>query len=200
MKSNFLMAIAIVVTSLTINAQPQRMQPYSGVSSREGRQQPRVEFSIPGVNLNDGQREEIRKIRLEQLKESTQTSSLLKEKRARLETLQTADKPDTKEINKVIDEIALMQAKEMKAQAAVRQKIRSLLTEEQRTLFDARGGFQGNYRPDFRAMRPNDRQMRPNNWQRRPNNWQMRPNDRQMRRNDRPVPPWNERSRRISPE
>lgn len=145
MKTNVLMAIALaVVTSLTLNAQPQRMQPYSGKSPKEVRQvRPPAGFTLPApensAGLTDQQREEIRKIRTQQLKERTQTGNLLKEKRAKLESLQTADKPDLKEINRVIDEIAALQAQEMKSQAASRQKIRSLLTEEQRALFDARG-------------------------------------------------------------
>jgi len=139
MKTNVLMAIAIAaITSLTVNAQPQNMQPYSGKSPKEVRQVMRPEeFTVPEKNLSEQQREELKKIRTEQVKESTKTRNLLKEKRAKLETLQTADKPDMKEINKVIDEIAAIQAQEMKAQAANRQKIRSLLTEEQRAYFDA---------------------------------------------------------------
>ena len=141
MKTNFLMAIAIAtVTSLTTNAQPQRMQPYSGKSPKEVKEVMQVMrpegFSIPTGNLDDQQREEIRKIRTEQVKERMQTRNLLKEKRAKLEVLQTADQPDMKEINKVIDEIASIQAQEMKAQAANRQKIRNLLTDEQRVYFD----------------------------------------------------------------
>ncbi len=141
MKTNVIMAIAIaVVTSLTVNAQSQKMQPYSGKSPGEVRQVMRPEgFTTPMMKLDDKQREEIKKIRTEQVKERTQTRNLLKEKRAKLEVLQTADKPDMKEINKVIDEIAVVQAKEMKAKAADRQKIRSLLTEEQRVYFDAQG-------------------------------------------------------------
>ena len=182
------MAIAIaVVTSLTVFAQPQRGQPYSGLNPQEVRQPFRTgDFSMSLGNLDEKQREELQKIRTEQIKESTQFRNVLREKRARLEVLQTTDKPDTREINKVIDEIAAVQAQEMKAQAANRQKIRSLLTEEQRALFDARGAFQGNNRPDIRAMRPDDRQALPN--------------DRQMRPDDRQVRPENERFRGRRPE
>jgi len=139
MKTNVLMTVVfVVVASLTINAQPQRMQPYFGKSPAEVRQVVRPEgFSMPMTSLDDKQREEIRKIRTEQMKERTQMRALLNEKRARLEVLQIADKPDMKEINKVIDEIASIQVQEMKAMAANRQKIRSLLTEEQRVYFDA---------------------------------------------------------------
>ena len=144
MKTNVLMAIAIAsVTSLTLNAQPQRIQPYSGKSPKEVREvRPPQGFNIPepanAASLNEQQREELKKIRTEQLKERTQTRNLLREKRAKLEVLQTAEKPDMKEINRVIDEIAALQAQEMKIRAANRQKVRSVLTEEQRALFDAR--------------------------------------------------------------
>jgi len=111
--------------------------------SEEGFTQPAPENS---AGLTDQQREEIRKIRTEQLKQSTQTGNLLKEKRAKLESLQTANPPDMKKINKVIDEIAALQAQEMKSQAASRQKIRSLLNEEQRAVFDARGAKSRCYR------------------------------------------------------
>jgi len=149
MKTNVLWAIAIAaVTSLTVSAQPQGMQPYSGKSPNEVRQVMRPEgFTMPPEGkLSDQQREELKKIRTEQLKERTKTRNLLNEKRAKLETLQTADKPDMKEINKVIDEIAAIQAQQMKAQAAARQKIRSLLTEEQRAYYDARSANGENMR------------------------------------------------------
>ena len=167
MKSNVLMAIAIAaVTCLTLNAQPQRVQPYSGKSPREVTQvRPPNGFTLP-VNpssLNDQQRTELQKIQTEQLKERTQTRNLLREERAKLEVLQTSDKPDMKEINKLIDEIAAIQAQQMKSQAASRQKIRSLLTDEQRTIYDARGFNRGNMQTAPRTVRPNDRQIRPGN-------------------------------------
>jgi len=58
------MSIAIsVVTSLTVNAQQQRMQIYSGRSPAEVRQvYHREGFTLPGGNLNEQQREEIGKI------------------------------------------------------------------------------------------------------------------------------------------
>ena len=163
MKTNFLMVIAVTaVTSLTVNAQPQRMQPYSGKSPKEVQQVMRSEeLSTPMGSLDDKQREEIRKIRMEQDKERMQSRNLLKEKRAKLEVLQTADKPDMKEINKVIDEIASIQAQTMKAQAASRQKIRSLLTDEQRVLFDTRIAGRENGRAEHKFRTNNG--IRPEN-------------------------------------
>ena len=159
MKRNILMAIAIgVVMGMTVNAQSLRM-PFNTIRPTEVRKviRPRG-FDLQDRNLNDQQREEIRKIRTEHQKELVQTSNLLKEKRARLETLQTADKSDMNEINKVIDEIAALQAQEMKAQATNRQLIRNLLTDEQRINYDMRPDV---VRENLRASRnirvPSDR-------------------------------------------
>ena len=151
MKTNFLLAIAIAaMTSLTTNAQPQRMQPYSGKSPQEMRQVMRSgKMSMPKIGLDDKQREELKKIHAQQLKERTQTRNLLREKRAKLEVLQTADKPDMKEVNKAIDEIATVLGQEMKNMAANRQKIRSVLTDEQRAFFDAHAGNRENGRHEW---------------------------------------------------
>ena len=191
MKTNFFMAIAIAaVMSLTVNAQPQGIRPYSGMNPETVRQVTLPEgddMLVSRLNLNDQQREEMKKIRTEQLKERTQTRNLLREKRAKLEVLQTAEKPDMKAINKLIDEIAVVQAQEMKNQAANRQKIRSLLTEEQRVRFDAQGANFGNKRTDgenrtrqqvrpendnFRGQRP---EFRPENENFRGQRPEMRP-------------------------
>ncbi|MDR1864900.1 MAG: Spy/CpxP family protein refolding chaperone [Bacteroidales bacterium] len=96
------------------------------------------------LNLTEEQQKEIRKIMTAQMKEQTQTRNRLKEKQAKLEVLQTADKANPKEINSTIDEIAAIQAEGMKLKASNRQKIRSLLTDEQRILFDGFAGGEKN--------------------------------------------------------
>jgi Spy/CpxP family protein refolding chaperone len=163
MKTKFFMAIAIAtVTSLTATAQPQRAQPYSGLNPQTVRQPYRTGgFSMPLGNLDEKQREELQKIRTEQTKERTQFRNQLMEKQAKLEVLQTAEKPDMREVNKVIDEIVAVQAQEMKAQAASRQKIRSLLTDEQRVRFDAMGANREGMRSGMGNMRPGAGNFRP---------------------------------------
>ncbi len=139
MKTSILSLIAVMtVSSFSVWAQPPQGKPFMGKNPKEVRQVTLPERGEYFQGLSDEQRAEIKKIHMERMKERTQTRSLLNEKRAKLEVLQTADKPDMKEINKTIDEIASVKAQEMKAQAANRQKIRSLLTEEQRIYFDAR--------------------------------------------------------------
>jgi Spy/CpxP family protein refolding chaperone len=205
MKTNFLTAIAIaVVATLTATAQPQRAQPYSGLNPQEIRQPYRAGgFSMPMGNLDEKQRAELQKIRTEQLKESTQFRSLLREKRAKLETLQIADKPDMREINKLIDEIAAVQAQEMKAQAANRQKIRGLLTDEQRVRFDAMDANREGMRANMRNMRPGIEGMRPGFEGMRSGAGNFRPgleNARPDVRKDRQAPPGGERFRGQRPE
>ena len=156
MKKIVLVAIAIVAAaSLTVVAQSRR-----GERSTDERQAVRSErFVRPTDNLDEKQREEINKIRTEQLKERTRTNSLLREKRARLEELQTADKPDMNEINKVIDEITALQAQQMKSQAVGRQQTRSLLTNEQRTYYDRPVARRESMQSD-RRVRPESERLR----------------------------------------
>lgn len=138
MKANILLTAAIAAAaSLSVYAQPQKGQPYMGKSPREVKQVIRPDGVFYFGGLSDEQRTEIKKIRTERMKERTQTRNLLKEKQAKLEVLQTEDKPNMKEIDKTIDEIASVKAKDMKAEAAARQKVRAMLTEEQRVYFDA---------------------------------------------------------------
>ena len=177
MKANILLITAIMaVSSLSVYAQPQNARPYMGKSPQEIKRPARPDgFSYYGA-LSEEQRAEIKKIRTEQTKERTQIRYMLKEKQAKLEVLQTADKPDMKEINKTIDEIASIRAKEMKNQAAARQKIRSLLTEEQRVYFDAAQANKGQLdkrRQNHQFGRGGNREMQPdffNNRKHRSNN------------------------------
>ena len=94
-------------------------------------------FNYQLLKLDDKQNESINKIRTDEVKQTTQIRNQLREKRAKLETLQTSEKPDMKDINNLIDEIATLQAQQMKIQAASRQKIRSLLNDEQKAFYDA---------------------------------------------------------------
>ncbi|MDR2036413.1 MAG: periplasmic heavy metal sensor [Bacteroidales bacterium] len=143
MKIKLLMAVAIIaVSGITLSAQPNTSLNGSDKPQEIRRERNAENFPSP-LKLTDEQRQEMQKIRMERMKERTQIQNQIKEKKARLEVLQTADKADMKEINKTIDEITALQAKNMKADAADRQNIRNLLTEEQRIIFDAQGGGKG---------------------------------------------------------
>jgi len=93
-------------------------------------------MDIPG--LTDKQKAEMKKIRLAQMDATKDIRNQIMEKKAHLHTLQTADKASMKAINATIDEISALKTQIAKKWAATQQKIRSLLTPEQRTMFDNR--------------------------------------------------------------
>ncbi|HRZ42015.1 MAG TPA: periplasmic heavy metal sensor [Bacteroidales bacterium] len=91
--------------------------------------------SIP--DITDKQKEDIRKIRLDMIREIRSLKDQVMEKEARLRTLTRTDQPDSKAIDRVIDEIAEIQASIRKKAEKARQQIRALLNEEQKLWFDS---------------------------------------------------------------
>jgi Spy/CpxP family protein refolding chaperone len=89
---------------------------------------------IPG--MTEQQKEQMEQLRTEHLKVMLPLKNQLQEKMVRLHTLSTAEKVNMNDINKKIEEIGELKIKMMKEQAAHRQDIRKLLTEEQRVMFD----------------------------------------------------------------
>jgi Spy/CpxP family protein refolding chaperone len=89
-------------------------------------------------DLTEEQKEQIKGLRVDHIKEMTQVRNKLMEKRASLRTLQTQDNPDMAAINKTIEEMGEVRTSLQKARAEHHQAIREILTEEQRTFFDAR--------------------------------------------------------------
>lgn len=92
-------------------------------------------LKIPGIEQK--QTEEIRKIRLGMIKDILGIRDQVMEKEAKLRTLTRSDQPDTKAIDRLIDEIAELQAKSRKRIENARQQIRALLNEEQKLWFDS---------------------------------------------------------------
>ncbi|MBN2620496.1 Spy/CpxP family protein refolding chaperone [candidate division WOR-3 bacterium] len=88
-------------------------------------------------DLTDAQKEQMQNLHMELLRAMKPLQNEIGEKEARLHTLQSADKVNMSEINKVIEDIGQLRTKIMKLNVAHHQEIRSLLTEEQRVFFDA---------------------------------------------------------------
>ena len=108
-------------------------------------------------DLTEAQTEAIQSLRTEKLKSATEHKNKMAELRARKRTLMTADSPNMAEIDKVIDEMSELRKEHLKSNARHRQSVRSLLTEDQRVYYDARGqrgsrGFEGK-RGGGRGMR-----------------------------------------------
>lgn len=89
---------------------------------------------IPG--LTEKQKEEIKAIRIALLKDLRIITDQINEKEARLRTLTGAEKYDSKAVEKVIDEIAVLHADKRKRTERARHQIRSLLSDEQKLWFD----------------------------------------------------------------
>ena len=97
-----------------------------------------VLMHLPG--LTDAQKESLKNIQLEMAKEAKPIQGKLMECRVQLHNLSTADSVDMNAVNSKIDEIGQLMVDLMKRHEAGRQKIRALLTEEQRLMFDKHSG------------------------------------------------------------
>jgi Spy/CpxP family protein refolding chaperone len=95
-----------------------------------------IEKWIP--DLSDAQKTEIKKLRTAHLKEIQQLKNQMEIKRAELKALQTAEKPDMDAINKKIDERAALRVQIEKEAAAHKQAVRTVLTEDQRVIYDSK--------------------------------------------------------------
>lgn len=91
-------------------------------------------------SLSEEQKSKIKEIRLAHQKEMIQTRNILGEKKAKLRSLQTAENPNIKEMDLLIEEIGHIKIDEAKKRNQVHQSIRALLTDEQRIQFDSRMG------------------------------------------------------------
>jgi Spy/CpxP family protein refolding chaperone len=89
---------------------------------------------LPGIT--DEQKKQIKDFKVQQMKEMLPLKNQLGEKKAHLKTLETSDTPDMKAINQLIDEMGSIQVSMRKKQAEFTQKVRKILTDEQRILFD----------------------------------------------------------------
>jgi Spy/CpxP family protein refolding chaperone len=96
-----------------------------------------VNSNCKGIpNLTDEQMQKIEALRIEFLNETNSLKSDLKIKEAELHKLQIADNPDMTAISKKIDEIGSLRTQIQKKKAENHQKVRALLTKEQRVYFD----------------------------------------------------------------
>ncbi len=94
-------------------------------------------------NLTDEQRSKIEVLRVAQMKARQTNQNLMREKRAHLITLQTADVEDVKVINGTIDDITELQNKQWKNRSSHMLEVRKLLTAEQKVYFNSNNGRKG---------------------------------------------------------
>lgn len=142
--------IAFMMMFSTVTAQRRRTdEPREPRAVEELQQRPLRENgfcrNLPGITQE--QTDQIDKLRQQNMKNTQQLRNTVFEKRAHLRTLSATDNPDTDAINKTIDDISGIRAEIEKGRMATHQKIRNILTEEQRVIFD-NAGAPGRKRPD----------------------------------------------------
>ena len=142
------LVIATLLMSLNIEANAQRTNKGQGQGMYQQNRQG-MRCNIP--DLTEAQQKKIAEMRVGQMKDMLTFRNSMAEKRARLNTLRTADKVDINAINKTIDEMGATRIQMMKKREAHRQAVRKILTEEQRVIFDSRsmhghkGGMMGRH-------------------------------------------------------
>ncbi len=105
-------------------------------------------LNIP--DLSEDQRQNIKKVDLAHLEKMTPLRHQLMEKNARLASLLVANPFDLKETEKIADEIGKIKSSKLKLQISHDQELRSLLTPEQKIIFDSRPKpFLGKRKLDF---------------------------------------------------
>jgi len=91
-------------------------------------------------NLTEDQEKKIDALRIKHMKEMNDLKNQMAVKKAELRIIETADKPDRAAIDKKIDEIMSIKTQMAKKSAAHKQDVRSLLTDEQKVIFDTHKG------------------------------------------------------------
>lgn len=88
------------------------------------------------LDLSEEQETNIKSLNLEADKKVIPLRNEIREKRAKLISLQSTDEYDKKAVNQLIDEIASKQAQIRKIRAEKHRSVRNLLNEEQKVQFD----------------------------------------------------------------
>lgn len=172
-KSKFIGLLLVVAVMASGNVFSQRMHRnfnQDGMRLNQNNGQGRMwnqqgQRGMFGLDLTEDQIAKVKELRTKNLKEMQPVRNLMQEKRARMKTLTTSETFNQKEVDKLIDEMTELTSKQMKLRVAHHQEFRSLLTDEQRVIFDnaprrgqrqmgnrnARAGKGVHARPGFRS-------------------------------------------------
>lgn len=105
--------------------------------------------AMRGLDLTDTQKDQIKAMRVDFVKELTPMKNSMAIKMAELKAASTGDNVDTKTVNKLMEDIGAMKIDVAKKHFAHQQKVRTVLSDEQKVMFDAhcsqgmRSGRQG---------------------------------------------------------
>ncbi len=103
----------------------------------------RGDFEHNALNLTESQKEQVKSFKLEFIKYNTPLKNSLQIKEAELHAKSVGDNVDIKSVNKLIEEIGDIKTQLEKNKFAQKQKIRNILNDEQKVIFDAKPGKHG---------------------------------------------------------
>jgi Spy/CpxP family protein refolding chaperone len=119
--------------SVSLSAQQRANRTMQAPKQKEGMMHQRM---MDMLDLDAEQSQKVKTIHLNGEKSMLAFTNKIAEKKARLQTLVTADNYDSKAVNKVITEMSELQKDRMITKYAHRQQVRELLTDAQRVKFD----------------------------------------------------------------
>ncbi len=102
--------------------------------------------------LTQEQRDQIEKIRTEQMKKALPLRNQIAEKKAKLRTPTTGDNIDQKAADKVLADIEGLKLEPAKQMVRTRLDIRNVLTDEQKIIFDAHSEMMGMHGKGFKRV------------------------------------------------
>ncbi len=88
-------------------------------------------------DITEEQKEQIKGLKTDHMKEVLPLRNQVQEKQAHLQTISTGENVNLEKVNKTIEEISALKMNMAKKRAAHRQEIRKVLTEDQRVIFDS---------------------------------------------------------------
>jgi len=133
------LVIAFMLIGTISKAQRERHEGFKNGNHHEKTaydDRPNHQSLIDQFELTDEQKIKIDDLKLESSKENTQRKNQLREKEAQLTTLLTQDKIDQNKINSLIDDIGKLRTEGRKDRVNTDLKIRALLSEKQKIIFD----------------------------------------------------------------
>jgi len=149
-----LLLVALIMIGTISNAQRGRHDGNRNWDGQGKRNHPNYQSMKDQLELSDDQKEKIEEINLAPSKESIQRQNKLRELEAQLTTSLTQEKVDQNKANSLIDEIGKLKTDSRKNRVETHLKIRELLTEKQKIIFDQglneRFGQWGNMHRHFR--------------------------------------------------
>ena len=111
-----------------MKGKPGMFGPQRGVQGHPG---------MPWMNdLTQEQKDQLKALRLQEMKAMTQYKNQLNEYKAKLKILTTGDNVNLKDVDKVIDQMGKVKLEMAKNKLSHRMNVRALLTDDQKVMFD----------------------------------------------------------------